>query len=215
MNDSLIDRMVDGELSPTQHRELLARLDDEPGGWRRLALAFVEAQVWRSALDSLSPAAAPPLVRSPGTSCRKKVFTWPRGMAIAASLMVAFGLGLAGRDFWRGGFLADGSLPTRPQTADSGQPLDAPPADRQMIHLVDAGGQMIELPLVDARQISPDWVRSRPNVVPPRIRHELERSGHRVEQRRVFFPVLLDNGQPAVVPIDEAEVQFVGERVIQ
>ena len=43
-DDILFDRLVDGELSSTERRQLIASLDDRPGGWRRCALAFVEAQ---------------------------------------------------------------------------------------------------------------------------------------------------------------------------
>ena len=43
-DDIRFDRLVDGELSAEEYRTLLAALDDEPGGWRRCALAFLEAQ---------------------------------------------------------------------------------------------------------------------------------------------------------------------------
>ncbi len=33
----VLDRLVDGELSQPDRRELLAALDDEPGAWRRCA----------------------------------------------------------------------------------------------------------------------------------------------------------------------------------
>lgn len=34
VDDSRCDRLVDGELSEEERRELLASLDKEPGGWR-------------------------------------------------------------------------------------------------------------------------------------------------------------------------------------
>jgi len=46
----LFDRLADGELDEAGRRALLSRLDDIPGGWRRCALAFLEAQAWRSEL---------------------------------------------------------------------------------------------------------------------------------------------------------------------
>jgi hypothetical protein len=60
LDDRLIDRLVDGELAEAQRRELLARLESEPDGWRSCALAFLEAQSWRDGLsaaagDSLAP----------------------------------------------------------------------------------------------------------------------------------------------------------------
>src|SRR5438876_11522290 len=46
----LLDRLVDGELPERERRELLLRIEKEPDGWRRCALAFLEAQIWRQAL---------------------------------------------------------------------------------------------------------------------------------------------------------------------
>ena len=49
-DDSRFDRLVDGELNDTERHQLLASLDDEPGGWRSCALAFLEAQAWRGTM---------------------------------------------------------------------------------------------------------------------------------------------------------------------
>ena len=43
-DDARFDRLIDSALSPAEYQALLASLDDEPGGWRRCALAFLEAQ---------------------------------------------------------------------------------------------------------------------------------------------------------------------------
>jgi hypothetical protein len=207
MNDGLLDRLVDGELSPLEQRELLSQLDDEPNGWRRLALAFVEAQAWRREFAALSASTAQPSSRLVGTFGPSAKHTSRWLLTLAASLALAFGLGLVVRG------------PTPALAPDNGvvtaasQGAFPQPFDRELVRMVD--GQTVDLPIFEAAQVSPDWVRSRPNLVPPPVRHELERSGHRVQQRRVFVPLILENGRPAVVPIDEAEVQFVGERVVQ
>ncbi len=60
--ERLCDRLVDNELSPAEQRELLAALEDEPGGWRRCALAFVEANVWRDSLHGVRAEQAVPLL---------------------------------------------------------------------------------------------------------------------------------------------------------
>jgi len=51
-DDRRLDLLVDGELSELQRRELLEALDQEPGGWRRCALAFLEAQCWKQELPA-------------------------------------------------------------------------------------------------------------------------------------------------------------------
>src|SRR5262245_7197050 len=43
-DDVLFDRLVDGELSADERRHFLTSLDDRPDGWRRCAIAFLEAQ---------------------------------------------------------------------------------------------------------------------------------------------------------------------------
>jgi hypothetical protein len=49
-----VDLLVDGELSEAERRDLLLQLEHEPDGWRRCALAFLEAQCWKSGLGEIS-----------------------------------------------------------------------------------------------------------------------------------------------------------------
>ena len=44
-DDILFDRLVDGEISAAERRELLESLDSRPGGWRQCALAFMWTSV--------------------------------------------------------------------------------------------------------------------------------------------------------------------------
>ncbi len=53
--DSRFDRLVDGEMSDEERYRFLAALDDEPGGWRRCALAFLEDQAWRQSVRRAGP----------------------------------------------------------------------------------------------------------------------------------------------------------------
>jgi hypothetical protein len=48
--DDLIDRMVDGLLTPAELRTAIDLLDRTPDGWKRCAAAFLEAQCWRDAI---------------------------------------------------------------------------------------------------------------------------------------------------------------------
>ena len=49
MDELQLQRLVDGELNETECRRLLARLDGVPNEWRRVALAYVEQQLWATA----------------------------------------------------------------------------------------------------------------------------------------------------------------------
>src|SRR5262245_17750719 len=95
IDQRLLDRLVDGELDAAGRRELLNALDDQPGGWRRCALAFLEAQAWRSELRGAvrrrfsvtAPAAA--VAAGP----RSRHVRLGQAGVIAAALIVAFGAG--------------------------------------------------------------------------------------------------------------------------
>lgn len=94
LDGMLLDRLVDGELSDAEYREVLQGLDSQPEGWRRCALAFLEAQAWGREFR---------VVR-----CEKgdqPAETWPRrrgswfyfsalGIACAASFLMAFGVAM-------------------------------------------------------------------------------------------------------------------------
>jgi hypothetical protein len=53
-SQDLIDRIVDGEMSPDDLRAALERLGTVPDGWRRCTLAFLEAQSWRDAFRHMA-----------------------------------------------------------------------------------------------------------------------------------------------------------------
>src|SRR6476646_329553 len=94
----LLDRLVDGELKGNERRQLLESFDKRPEGWRRCALAFLEAQsgreeMGRVARDRKSETQVSPSP-VPSISLRGKSH-WATGamwLAMAAGLMLAFGL---------------------------------------------------------------------------------------------------------------------------
>ena len=87
-----LDRLVDGELSAEARRAFFARLDASPEGWKRCALAFLEAQAWRESFVEAAreaPASATTAVVRP---VRPRVAPW---MARAAVVLAASALGWA------------------------------------------------------------------------------------------------------------------------
>jgi hypothetical protein len=106
--EAQFDRLVDGELSQAEYRSLLASLDDQPDGWRRCALAFLEAQalgrdlsaVRQAALTTDTAAAASPSVDHAVQLQAERPDDWSQrtwqGLyfaTIAASLALAFYVG--------------------------------------------------------------------------------------------------------------------------
>jgi hypothetical protein len=104
----LIDRMVDGGLTPAQLRRAVRELDSTPGGWRRCALSFLEVQTWGEAFRNLDGTVEEKPRLLPGSECSEPLLdsvlppvstkgVLPRrwiGDALAAGIaIVAFSLG--------------------------------------------------------------------------------------------------------------------------
>jgi hypothetical protein len=101
------DRLVDGELSEAERREFLASMDDEPGKWRKCALAFLEAQAWRESFGELTwrrskssdlptppkPPVAVPLASPRSLKTKKPLGAMGTTLAMSACFLLALGLG--------------------------------------------------------------------------------------------------------------------------
>ena len=92
---ALLDRLVDGELGEADRRAVLVALDGEAGGWKRCALAFLEAQAWQEAARAESAQGAAPETTAPLSG------PWHLRLrqivAVAAAVAVAFCVGFASR----------------------------------------------------------------------------------------------------------------------
>jgi hypothetical protein len=240
----LLDRLVDGDLDDEKHRELLLHLENHPDGWRRCALAFLEAQQWEQELKSLRsggslesgspPSGDLPTPAAPRTPPASRA-RWIRGpigsaLGMAASFLLAFGLGLAWRS-WDGV-----DQPERGQVAQS-RPLVPNSSGQSSAELRShtpgthtpgtqwttvslpvqrATGEVeeLEVPVAVGGNVSADSIFNQPFVLPEQLLNQLERQGHRVRQNRQLVPFQLDDGRQVVFPVDQIDVRFVGERVI-
>jgi hypothetical protein len=220
-DDVLFDRLVDGELSAAERRELLSSLDGRPSEWRKCALAFLEAQTWRSELVRLvrEPAAtqdeAAPAVHAEWLLAGRPVSSW---LALAATVLIAFSLGLALRDL---------SLPhpkAAPNPLSPGQFASVTPSlpatangspDALTVWVRDESGKprQLKVPLVDATAMDRQMGLRFQSGVPSAVRSELEQKGYQVESKRRYAPFVLDNGQPLVVPVEDTKIVPVGNRV--
>jgi hypothetical protein len=125
LTDAFLDRIVDGGLTPDQLREALDRLGREPDGWKRCALAFLEAQCWSESFRSMADA-SPALARgftptsrpAPSPSPSSRWATTRTRMAVAAGVAaISFALGWAAH-------------PARTPLAGQGPPLPLASGDR-------------------------------------------------------------------------------------
>jgi hypothetical protein len=193
----LIDRLVDDELDPAARRDLLARLDSVPGGWRRCACAFLEAQAWRAAVAPTGHEGAPP--ESPPAR------PWRRALRTAAGVLAAFALGWAARSETPSTRTAVTVAPpaARPAPAQSPVPPAAPRRERQETGLARAE------PAPGAAK-----TRAAASPLPEAVRRRLRQRGFEVEEKQRLLAVGLQNGRSVAVPVEELKVRYVGKRTL-
>jgi hypothetical protein len=231
-DEQRFDLLVDGELSEAERRELLSGLDDQAGGWRRCALAFLEGQSWREALGGLAQGGAerPPAARL----SRWFRLGGPGGtlLAMAASFLAAMVLVGFAQGIWRSESPAVApsvtavALSEGPKTQAShagraegnslavgGQPEAASPETWVLVPGWEgpAGqGQPVRLFAVESKDLSEDWVDALPTAMSPEILESLNQAGLRVERRRELLPLRSGDGQRLVVPVEEVDIRYVG-----
>jgi hypothetical protein len=235
-DDRRFDLLADGELGEAERRELLTALEQEPGGWRRCALAFLEAQCWRQTMRTRTAHApreegdlcTPHAPREGGHHAERDEYK-RRHMrrlgvlaAMAASFLIALTAGTQLPRFWNG---RNGAVaPTNEQVAD--RPAVETP--RRVLPQTDAdagawrtvtlsmpdgpqgSGRSIELPACERASIDPAWVRSIPSAITPELAQSLQQSGYEIRQRRGVLPFEMNDGRRLVVPVDRVEVHYVG-----
>ena len=228
LDDLDLDLLVDGELGDQRRGELLARLDAVPGGWRRCALAFIEAQSWTQDLRAIrqeSPATAqtPQLAPQRGS---KRSRLGPV-LAMAASFLIALGLGAYFRGFWSRlettvspvqtaitvPSTSQGGPSVSPGFAGSAGPVSPEIWQTVALPVADGSGGITEsvpLPARVADHLDPQWLESFPPAMPRDVISALRESGHEVQQQRQFVPVPLQDGRRLVVPVDQVDIHFVG-----
>jgi hypothetical protein len=196
VDDRLIDRLVDGALSDAERRRVLNRLDAEPDGWRRCALAFLEAQSWSEALGPLVTRESAVRVVPVQERRRFGVLRRMRSFAaIAAGLLAAFAVGWSVRGI---------------QPAGAPDGAHGKPVNRVMVQAPSPA--VFEKPPVDPR---PEPIRtSSPSAAPlpgPVVR-AWERRGYQVQRSQRQVSMQLQNGRRVAVPIDEVQLRFIGDR---
>lgn len=259
----LLDLLVDGELSEAQRREVLAWCQSEPDGWRRCALAFLDAQSWSNVLGQMAagravtgrvanermvvqrgaagkPSSDDPLWAAPAAGAsvveRQRAaqpHSWfGSALALAASALVAFTVGLWARGGFSGGAWSDNrplmasgehqalsTVAERDGAGSGALSADRPEqGPRGKVRLVVGGSagaaDEIQLPVVEGQSLGDDWLHGQP-AMPLDVQQALERLGHRVRQQRQLVPFPLEDGRRVMVPVDQIDVQPVADRAFQ
>jgi hypothetical protein len=228
--DRRFERLVDGELPPEEYRALLASLDDEPGGWRRCGLAFLEAQALAAELGGIRRGVDVSDSHSGG------LLVLPQGIkrgdltmlvAIAASFLVAFALGILSPRFfssaWQEAPLA-GNLNTQTphelneRVRDDGDiPYRTlrPVGNLRLVMDGAAGEQPAEAGQVPVYEVGQEGQRlfsAGQPALGPDVIELLRQRGYEVRHEQQYFPAPLDDGRQIIVPVDEYEIRPVGRR---
>ncbi|MDR3639502.1 MAG: hypothetical protein P4L84_37220 [Isosphaeraceae bacterium] len=200
--DHLIDLLVDDELDPSARRDLVARLDAVPGGWRRCALTYLEDQGWRAALG---PATAE--LESGCCTPRPRRRAPLSLIGMAAGLFTAFLLGWSAR----GGAPPKGPAVVVAPVAPNPPRKDHDDAPRPTPQEQDRTG---DGPLAVSKTGAPtaDIARDDPESFLWReTLRRLQQHGYHVEppqNRRMALE--LKNGRRLTVPVQEVRVHYTG-----
>jgi len=209
--DAQLDRLVDGEMPLGEQRVLLARLDGDADGWRRLALAFLESQALRQTCPGL-------LTDSPQWKSAPSVPIKTHSQPPANWLHIAITVAAASITFVLGMWVPEAAgLRPRGASAPDGAErvaLDSPQfiaptsptVDRLRVVFPEAGGQWsepVDLPVIDGSDSRAQFWLSDESVLPPSLRNALRESGRQVSENRHWMQVDLEDGRQGYVPVSE------------
>jgi hypothetical protein len=224
-DESRIDRLVDGELDDAERRALLTQFDVEPDGWRRCALAFLEAQAWREAVHPVTHAVSTQRLEAAAKTTgamRGDALSRPKRTLrflapLAAACLALFSLGWLSADGFRA-IRSPGAKPT--SIVKARVPDNVPrPVRETTPSSPDAGS------VVASRQTSPAssvvrQTRESPRLasgaapLPDAVLRGLEQRGIQVETRRGVVRLPLRDGRYVAVPVGAMKLRFVGNRTI-
>ena len=224
IDERLIDRLVDDELAPAERRALLADLDREPEGWRRCALAFLEAQSWRSAFEAMTS--------GPSSDCTEKKAAHerspvshrriPHALGVAAGIVAALVLGWTARGPWLRSHTSPTGKLAADAHADRGRDMprtgsDSIEADANPMPGPQNAGVLIpprdsaESLQVATRAMERTQSRNpTPSPLPETLRRQFERRGFQVENQRGLMTLKLKDGRRMALPVEELKVHYVG-----
>lgn len=226
IDQRLFDLLVDGELSEPRRCELLASLDQTQDGWRRCALAFLEAQCLARELGPISRVRpTQPRTEERAADGVSPGRPWRTLLAVAASFFLALGLGICWRSLFvsEQGFVSqsvevaevpESGPPRAPAVSDAVDDPEENPDSWQMVSFsVSDGsdqGKMIQLPAVERDTIGEAWLTNLPQGMPPDVVRAIEESGHQVRSQRRLMPLRMEDGRRLVIPVDQVELHYVG-----
>lgn len=220
VDDECFDRLVDGGLAAEEYRALLAALEDEPGGWRKCALAFLEAQALAQELSSLcvkpQPAAAAPGAKPPALFWTTSALLW----AMAASFLVALTLGIVAPQFFRPGakeMVVAGNLDAPQPVAAAREPAVAGRHEVMRpvgnLKLVMEGGEGSstagQVPVYEVNTGLEAVLAGHEAALGPELIDLFRDYGFEVRHEQQYLPAAMEDGRQVIVPLHGYEIRPV------
>jgi len=210
MNNNLDERqfdlLADGELDESRRRNLIAGLDDTSDGWRKCAMAFLEAQELKIGMNAM--------LREPGQEDKQKdrrktrILYWPTALAAVASFVIALALGMS---------LNDQEIPPENPGAISNnkelpkenKPEILNPAVDKRVREIVSKADPLEIP-VQIGRVDQEWFDNLPEAMPNDVKNALQRTGYNVRRQKELLPYKLEDGRRIVVPVESYDIHYAG-----
>ncbi len=226
-----LDRLADGELSLQEQRELFRHLDAIPDGWRRCALALLEAQAWQQELKAVVDQPGSPKLPAPAPASATRTRSWTGQMwsVTAAAVCLVLGFVLGQSNLWQGPKVPE--APSSPSSVAQSSPL--PSSSEQETNtgqesMPDSSwgawawqepgpeGQPVQRVVADPLLVEPDGPPLLPQqLFPSDVLRALKALGHEVQVRRRWRRVITNEGTQVFVPGYEVRVFPVSDPQFQ
>lgn len=222
-----LQKLVDGELSRDDERELLLSLDDDSRSWRTLSLLFLEERLLRTSLRAIvpmpetAPMVSPPVAARPVPSSRVRALlvgslvaacSFCLGLLVSHGSLPAVGVDpapIAQHD--SSSTLPVVEKPVMTSSDDTSTDIDGVPTEYISMKLVgndNVALQQVEVPVIST---SPESITnmnvSYQPMVPDEVRQAFLRQGKTVSEQIQLIPIQLQDGREAVLPITDIRVR--------
>ena len=231
-----IQRCVDGQLSEADQQALLRRIQALPDGWRHLALAYLENQLWSQTIQKTEPitpaspkpaaANATPLAATSSGHApagrRNSVGVWGKVVSSMAAGVMA-GVILHGQMGTDGPGVSDrsggASVAARdgfPFEATGSAPSTASPGETtsRSVQVTTVDGSGLGGARIGVTKPAPAHhaganaaAAAQPTLVSEDLRKELQQSGYAIEEGQLYYSIPLPDGRHDIVPVNSVRVR--------
>jgi hypothetical protein len=220
-----LQRLVDGQVSHAQRAQWLQDLAPQDPQWRTLSLLLLEDQALAKEISGSpmtktlapvpvastdAPSDKSNLLSTSNSNSKDRKHLWSTLLACSALFIIGLYSGYLGR------YLTTNPNPvsTQPATnsiAESNPSLKSLPYDSPLRVRVESPSAMpIEIPLVDAREIDPQWIIANNSLEIAKLNQQLKRRGYEMDAKPKIYSGALQDGRRFVVPVHDVSLKPFG-----